>query len=92
VCNLEDNMVDGIVTEGSIVAVKQPCWSELVDGGHHIRVDHPSDLVLLKPGAALIPQAWRKTEKIDQGRDAFQWKKDGDMMFLKKRFRKALVL
>ncbi|KAF2684893.1 SET domain-containing protein [Lentithecium fluviatile CBS 122367] len=91
VCNLEDNMIDAIVAEGSIVAVKQPCWNELVDGGYHIRVDHPSDLVLLEPGDALVPSKWRKKEKVDQSRDATQWKKEGDMMFLKKRFRKALV-
>lgn len=93
VCNLEDNMVDPILTEGSIIAVKQPCWSELVDGGYHVRVDHPSDLVRLESNArSIIPKGWRSKEKIDQSKDAMQWKKEGDMMFLKKRFRGALVL
>lgn len=91
-CNLEDNMVDAIITEGLVVAVKQPCWSELVNGGYHVRVDHPSDLMLLGSDTKLIPKEWDKKEKIDQGKDATQWKKEGDMMFLKKRFRRALVL
>jgi hypothetical protein len=92
VCNLEDNMVDAIVTEGLVIAIKQPCWSELVDGGYHVRVDHPSDLVLLEADAKLVPRDWRKKEKIDLEKNATQWKKEGDTMFLKKRFREALVL
>jgi hypothetical protein len=91
-CNLEDNMIDPIVTKGSVIGIKQPCWNELVDGGYHVRVDHPSDLVLLEPGSAMIPREWGTYEKIDRGKEAAQWKKEGDMMFLKKRFRKALVL
>ncbi|KAL1595846.1 hypothetical protein SLS60_009536 [Paraconiothyrium brasiliense] len=92
VCNLEDNVVDPIVTEGSIVAIRQPCWTRLVDGGYHICVDHPSDLVLLRAEDDLIPESWRDETDSDQRNEATQCKKDGDMMFLKKRFRKALEL
>ena len=51
-----------MITEGSVLAVKQPCWTKLVGGGYHIRVDHPSDVVLLGPSVvdvlssdALVP-------------------------------------
>ena len=89
-CNLDDSMIDPIIPQGSILAVKQPCWSGLVDGGHHIRVDHPSDLVLLKVDDAIVPEAWRDVEDVCLTKDTMQWKKEGDMMFLEKRFRKAL--
>lgn len=92
ICNLEDNMVDPIVTAGSILAIKQPCYSKLVDGGYHIRVDHPSDLVVLEPNDVIVPERWRQIQETSPSKDASQWKKEGDMMFLKKRFRKALDL
>ncbi|KAL5389800.1 hypothetical protein DPSP01_002289 [Paraphaeosphaeria sporulosa] len=92
VCNLEDNVVDPIVTEGTILAIRQPCWTRLVDGGYHIRVDHPSDLVLLQPNDDLVPEAWRDDDGQNFKGDAAQCKKEGDMMFLKKRFRQALEL
>lgn len=80
------------MTEGSIIAIRQPCWTRLVDGGHHIRVDHPSDLVLLGPDDDLVPETWKNEEGLISNTDATQCKKDGDMMFLKKRFRQALEL
>jgi hypothetical protein len=90
VCNLEDNIVDPIVLENSIIAVKQPCWTKLVEGGYHIRVDHPSDLIVLSSDDESIPEHWRRSEEIDPSKDATAWKKEGDIMFLKKQFRKAL--
>ncbi|CAI6341510.1 unnamed protein product [Periconia digitata] len=90
--NLEDSPVDPIVTENATFVVKQPCWSRLGESNYHIRVDHPSDLVLLEPGNRLIPKTWRQKEGGIATKDAAQWKKEGDMMFLKKKFRKALKL
>lgn len=84
--------MDPIVTKGSVVAIKQPCWSELVEGGFHIRVDHPSDLVLLDPNSDMTPVEWRLQSMIDENKSAMQWKEEGDAMFLEKRFRNALVL
>lgn len=90
ISNLEDNMVDPIIPEGSILVAKQPCWTRLADGGYHIRVDHPSDLMLLTSNDESIPEAWRPMNKVDKSKDAIVWKKEGDMFFLKKQFRKAL--
>ncbi|KAF2266270.1 SET domain-containing protein [Lojkania enalia] len=89
-CNLEDSVIDPITPEGSILAVKQPCWTRLVGGGYHVRVDHPSDLLLLKSDDAIVPDAWRIVQEIDSSKDDKDWKKEGDMFFLKKKFRKAL--
>ena len=92
VCNLEDSLIDPIIPKGSILAIKQPCWSKIPQGGYHIRVDHPSDLVLLDQGNEAVPKDWRRHGHFDASKDAAAWKKEGDMMFLKKRFRKALEL
>jgi hypothetical protein len=88
--NLEDTPNDPTITLGSIVAVKQPCWTIAACGDYHIRVDHPSDLIILKPGDPAIPLTWRKTINVEGAKIATEWKKEGDMMFLKKKFRKAL--
>ncbi|KAF2876203.1 hypothetical protein BDV95DRAFT_218944 [Massariosphaeria phaeospora] len=92
VYNLEDNIVDPILPKSTNLAIKQPCWSRLEGGGYHVRVDHPSDLVLIDSRDASLPESWRAIEKVDPTKDASQWKKEGDMMFLKKRFRSALKL
>jgi hypothetical protein len=90
VCNLEDNMIDPVIAEGQVLAVKQPCWSVASEGGFHIRVDHPSDLVFLDSRSEILPSTWRKALEINGTRTAADWKKEGDVMFLKKRFRTAL--
>ncbi|KAF2112352.1 hypothetical protein BDV96DRAFT_649151 [Lophiotrema nucula] len=90
ISNLEDTMVDPITPEGTLLAVKQPCWTRLADGGYHIRVDHPSDLTLLRSDDKLVPSAWRAVKEVDKSKNVTAWKKEGDMSFLKKQFRKAL--
>jgi hypothetical protein len=89
-CNLEDSPIDPVLSQGAILAVKQPCWSATPDGGYHIRVDHPTDLVLLEPSHETVPPAWRQTEQIRGSKALSEFKKQGDMMFLQKKFRKAL--
>lgn len=89
-CNLEDTMVDPIFSENDILAIKQPCWTRLVDGGYHIRVDHPSDCVKLAPDDFLIPQAWKANGRCIMDKTAKEFKTAGDVHFLKKRFRAAL--
>ncbi|KAF2740323.1 hypothetical protein EJ04DRAFT_572175 [Polyplosphaeria fusca] len=79
VCNLEDNLNDPIVDEGSILAIKQPSWSRLLEGGYQIRVDHPSDLVVIKAEDDITPQAWKSMQELDTSKDAMQWKKEGDI-------------
>jgi len=44
-----------ILPFGAIVAVKEPYYKLTADGGLIVRVDHPSDLVSLKPDNEIIP-------------------------------------
>jgi hypothetical protein len=90
-CNLEESPIDPVLSQGAIIAVKQPCWSATPDGGCHIRVDHPGDLVLLGPSHENVPPAWRQTKEFRSSKSVAEWKKEGDMMFLTKKFRKALA-
>jgi hypothetical protein len=90
VCNLEDSIIDPVLTKGSVLAVKQPCWSVIPDGGYHIRVDHPPDIVLLDSDRERVPTMWKELENPKNTKTATEWKKEGDIMFLKKKFRKAL--
>jgi hypothetical protein len=89
-CNLEDSSIDPVVTKGAILAIKQPCWSAALDGGYHIRVDHPSDVVFLETSHEIAPQAWKQKADNKSSKIPEEWKKEGDMMFLQKKFRKAL--
>jgi hypothetical protein len=90
ICNLEDTPVEPLIPEGTILAVKQPSWSRLVEGGYHIRVDHPSDVLVLQPHDTFVPDTWRHPKETVPTRTEVKWKKEGDMMFLQKRFREAL--
>ncbi|KAF2652532.1 SET domain-containing protein [Lophiostoma macrostomum CBS 122681] len=86
--NLEDTPVDPLIPEGTVLTIKQPCWSSLPGGGYNIRIDHPTDVAVVS--ASCIPEKWRSSADIEESKDATKWKKEGDMMFLKKKFRKAL--
>lgn len=92
VCNLEDSMHDPVLVKGKAVAVKQPCWSSGLNGDLYIRVDHPSDLVLLDAASDLLPAVWKKLEDGVETRDNYELKKEGDALFLKKKFRAALEM
>jgi hypothetical protein len=92
VCNLEDSLDDSILVKDAVLAVKQPCFSWTADGEYHIRVDHPSDVVHLGPNTEMIPNIWKDQPSVQKDITASDCKRGGDMMFLKKRFRKALDL
>ena len=89
-CNLEDNMTDPAIPKGQILAVKQPCWSPAPEGSFHIRVDHPSDVVTLDSRDDMVPSSWKENLEISGTKAAADWKREGDMLFLKKKFRSAL--
>lgn len=91
-CNLEDSSIDPILYKGIVIAVKQPCWSIAAGGSYHIRVDHPSDLVILDVDSEMMPTAWKRDLKTDGIKTAMEWKNKGDMMFLEKKFRSALAM
>jgi hypothetical protein len=90
VCNLDDSSSDPVIPRGSLLCVKQPCWSQSVNGGYHIRVVHPSDLMILDANSELLPPSWKHLKVIGDKKAVMHWKQEGDRMFLKKKFRKAL--
>jgi hypothetical protein len=60
------------------------------DGGYYIRVDHPSDLMVLDADSKSLPPSCRIHKTVGYNRTAKDWRQKGDLMFLKKKFRKAL--
>lgn len=92
VCNLEDTAVDPIIVRNSILAIKQPCWSRAIEDGYLIRVDHPSDLMCIGLDDELVPRKWKEEASPEIMEDCTKFKKEGDLMFLKKKFRKARQL
>ena len=89
VCNLEDSKIDPILPIDSVLAIKQPTWTRAPGGSYYIRVDHPSDLVCLDPEDEEVPSPWRKVQEVAPPNKVASYKREGDMMFLKKKFRKA---
>jgi hypothetical protein len=92
VCNLEDSQIDPILPIDSVLAIKQPTWTRAPGGSYYIRVDHPSDLVCLDPEDEKVPSSWRKVQEVAPPDKVASYKREGDMMFLKKKFRKAREL
>lgn len=65
-----------LLPRGGIFAVKEPYYRRANDGGVLIRVDHPTDVVVLTPTSPLVYPAWRETEvavsavdRVDQAED-----------------------
>jgi hypothetical protein len=90
ICNLDDSAHDPAMPQDTILAIKQPCWTKVPRGGYHIRIDHPSDFGFVSAEDTMVPAAWRQDGAMAHSNDAAWWKKEGDVMFLKKRFRRAL--
>lgn len=47
--------IDRILPKNTIVAIKEPYYTSIMDGGVLIRVDHPSDLIQLRSYSSFIP-------------------------------------
>lgn len=59
ICNLPSaTPVDSVLPKSAVLAVKEPYYEVTADGSM-VRVDHPSDLVLLEPHDLLVPRQWR---------------------------------
>lgn len=82
--------VDKVLPKGAIVAVKEPYFKATADGGVMVRVDHPSDLVVLEPHDSSVPSQWRREVKAaltvsrlkDEGNTAFKnrnWQRAGEL-------------
>ncbi|KXH44409.1 TPR domain-containing protein [Colletotrichum nymphaeae SA-01] len=71
------------IPEGSVVLVKEPYYRFSGDNDFMLCVDHPSDIVLLRPGPddALIPEPFRAVPEFETATD---WKAAGDRAFISK--------
>lgn len=68
---------DAILPRGRIFAIKEPFYRRALDGGVLIRVDHPSNVIMMSPADPLVPAAWRipdrtftVAERTDQAAEA----------------------
>ncbi|KAL7971349.1 hypothetical protein HDV63DRAFT_416450 [Trichoderma sp. SZMC 28014] len=79
---------NAVLPQGAIVAVKEPYYKLTADGGPFVRVDHPTDFVLLKPGNSIIPRAF--DARINQiGQSAIRLKEEANSKFTRGNFREA---
>lgn len=79
--------VDKVLPRFAVVAVKEPFLKATTDKYMMVQVDHPSDLVLLKPDDLLVPPQWRKTSNATM--TGPQLKMEGNKAFKKGDWQKA---
>lgn len=71
---------NAVLPRGAVVAIKEPYYKYTADGGVFVRVDHPTDFVLLKPGNSIIPR--RFDARIKQiGQSAIRLKEEANSKF-----------
>lgn len=79
-----------VLPKHAILAIKQPYYKVTLDGGVIIRVDHPSDLLVLSEFDARAPSELRSRFPGMDLEDALSWKARGNQAFKNKDFRKAI--
>lgn len=75
--------------ENSTVAIKEPYFKYLGEGDYAIRVDHPSDIAVLRgddPAVSMIMDVVSKTKDITPS----EWKTAGDKAYLEKNYSSAI--
>ena len=77
-----------ILPKGRVVAITEPYYKVSADGGCCLRVDHPSDIVLLSPMHDCIPIAFKSS--TSEPMTAMQWKEAGNMAVARKDFAIAI--
>ncbi|CAK7210829.1 hypothetical protein SBRCBS47491_000910 [Sporothrix bragantina] len=75
---------EALLPKNTIVAIKEPYYKRTGDGGLFVRVDHPTDLAVLRAGDALMPQAWAPL--VDRAVDVKALKRRGNREFGKKQW------
>lgn len=82
--------LDSVLPQGAIVAVKEPYFKAAADGGVMVRVDHPSDFVMLMASDSLVPPQWRRESKATM--TAPQLKEEGNTAFKQGKWQNAREL
>lgn len=80
-----------LLPKGQLVAVKEPYYKATADGGHVVRVDHPSDLLLLRPEDDIIPLQLRP-KLLELVNSPAYWKAKGNAAFKAGDYRGAVDL
>ena len=80
-----------ILPKDRTIAVKEPYYSLNTDGRYAIRIDHPSDILVLPIGSESVPRA---LQSPDDGRklNAKEWRLEGNSAFGRKDYRRAVDL
>ncbi|PSR81369.1 hypothetical protein BD289DRAFT_484477 [Coniella lustricola] len=78
---------DQVLPRGAVLAIKEPYYRFTDDGGVAIRVDHPSDFVLLNVGDERVPSQWRVQPKTPL--TASELKQKGNDAAVKKKWEEA---
>jgi hypothetical protein len=64
-----------VLPEGTVITVKEPFYHMDDDGRYALRVDHPSDMVVLEYRHKLWPEKWQDGEETQM--TALGWKLEG---------------
>lgn len=78
--------MDRILPKGVVIAVKEPYLEMTSDDGVAVRVDHPSDVILLDSHDSLVPSHWRSPRVAMTGS---QLKEEGNVAFRQGNWQKA---
>ncbi|THX43010.1 SET domain-containing protein [Aureobasidium pullulans] len=74
-----------LLAKGNILLIKEPFFEE-ADDNHYIRVDNPSNLVLLADDHVAVPQLWQSRDNYS----ALQWKLKGNAALKKEKVLEAI--
>jgi hypothetical protein len=85
----QEDGTEDIITEGTVLILKEPFLKLMSDGNYGLRVDHLSDAVFLSPDDERIPSNWRR-ESPEQSGAALAWKTKGNTHFAKSAHRSAI--
>jgi tetratricopeptide (TPR) repeat protein len=87
--------LDTLFPINSVLAIREPCLKMALAASHsHIRVDSPTDVVLLEPGSPLLKNVrWATGERSlpVHTKTASEWKSVGDQHFKAKEFYGAIA-
>jgi len=79
-----------LLPKGVVVAVKEPYCKASADGGYTIRIDHPSDLIVLQHGDPSMPAAFAFAMLKLTDTPASHLKTEGNNAYLKKEYKTSL--
>ena len=80
---------EDLLPEGALLAVKEPYYT-IAEGGHGLRIDHPSDLVQSNPRYQQVPDSFRFDAAEECNKSASEFKQAGNDAYKKGSYFAAL--